>query len=84
MYYLSPVLKLDVNNRLPRGFKMPECFDPLASPLWACSKNSDRLLVITGSSIITSKVVFDKISRILGLKGIKPYERMNHMNEYCI
>jgi hypothetical protein len=69
MQYLSPTSELDVNKRLPRGIEIPDCFDPLARPLCTCKRNSAILFVMTGSSIITNKVVFDKISRIFGLKG---------------
>ena len=52
----------DVSKMLPCGVTRPADFDPISNPLWYCNKNSSRLDEIIGSSIITIRFVFDKIS----------------------
>lgn len=65
--YLGNASSLDVNIKLPPGFVTPPVRDPIVSPLCSCMNSSARLAEMTGSSIITTKFIFLRVSLITGL-----------------
>lgn len=85
--YLGSSSELDVIKTAAFGALIPSEFDPLSNPPWTCKRNSEKILLIVGSSIMTTPVVRDKLSCIFLLyrSNIEKHVSSNlwETNMYC-
>ena len=65
--YLGTTSSFDVISRLPTGVVTPEVSDPIVSPLVNWINSSPKFEEMTGSSNITTRFVFERVSLMTGL-----------------
>lgn len=67
--YLGITLSFEVISKLPPGVETPAVLDPIVSPLCNWIISSPKLAEMTGSSIMTTKLVLLNVSLMTGLFG---------------